>query len=41
VKSLGGKSYAAVRKDDATQEAKIFFQVKKSEKFETYKRDEA
>jgi len=30
-----------VRKDDATQEAKIYFQVKKSETFETYKKDEA
>jgi hypothetical protein len=41
VKSLGGKSYAAARKDDATREAKVYFQVRKSETLETYKKDEA
>lgn len=41
VKSLGGKSYAAARKDDATREVNIYFQEKKSETFETYKKDEA
>jgi hypothetical protein len=41
VKSLGGKSYAAARKDDTTREAKVYFQVKKSETLETYKKDEA
>jgi hypothetical protein len=41
VKSLGGKSYAAARKDDATREVKVYFQALKSETFETYKNDEA
>ena len=41
VKSLGGKNYSAARKDDATREVKVYFQVKKSETFETYKKDEA
>ena len=41
VKSLGGKSYAAARKDDATREVKVYFQEKKSEMFGTYKRDES
>jgi len=41
MKSLCGKSYATTRKDDATWEVKVYFQVKKSEMFETYKKDEA
>jgi len=41
VKSLGGKNYSAMRKDDATREVKVYFQVKKSETFETYKKDKA
>jgi hypothetical protein len=41
VKSLGGKSYTAARKDDAMREVKVYFQVNKSETLETYKNDEA
>ena len=41
VNSLGGKSYATMRKDNATQEVKVYFQVKKSEMFKTYKKDKA
>ena len=41
VKSLGGKSYAAVRKDDATRMVKPYFLAKKSETFSHYKEDEA
>jgi len=39
VKSLNGKSYAAVRKDDTTHEVKIDFLTKKSEAFESYQQD--
>ena len=41
VKSLGGKSYATVRKDDATHMVKPYFLAKKSETFSHYKEDEA
>jgi hypothetical protein len=40
VKSLGGKSYAC-RTDDHSREVEIYFLAKKSETFETYKKDEA
>jgi hypothetical protein len=40
VMSLGGKLYATVRMDNATQEVKVYFQVNKSETFETYTKDE-
>ena len=41
VKSLGGKSYAAVRKDDTTHMVKPYFLAKNSETFSHYKEDEA
>jgi hypothetical protein len=41
VKSLNGHHYAAARIDDATRETKLYFQVKKSETINSYKRDEA
>jgi hypothetical protein len=41
VKSLGGKSYTTARKDDTTQEVKVYFQEKESETFKPYKRDES
>lgn len=41
VKSLGGKSYVAIRKDDATRMVKPYFLVKKSETFQSYKEDKA
>ena len=41
VKSLNGHSYVAARIDDATRETMLYFQNKKSETFESYKRDEA
>ena len=40
VKSLGGKSYAAVQKDDATHMVKPYFLAKKSETFSDFKEDE-
>ena len=41
VKSLGRKSYTAVRKDDATRMVKPYFLAKKSETFSHHKEDEA
>ena len=41
VKSLNGHYYVAARIDDATRETKLYFQEKKSQTFESYKRDEA
>ena len=41
MKSLNGHSYVAARIDDATRETKLYFQNKKSDTFESYKRDEA
>ena len=41
VKSLNGNSYVAARIDDATRETKLYFQVKKSKTFSSYKNDEA
>jgi hypothetical protein len=41
VKSLNGHSYVAARIDDATRETKLYFQDKKSQTFESYKKDEA
>ena len=40
-KSLNGHSYVAARINDATREMKLYFQEKKSQTFESYKRDEA
>ena len=40
-KSLNGHLYVAARIDDATRETKLYFQDKKSQMFESYKRDEA
>ena len=41
VKSLSGKSYATVQKDDATRMVKPYFLAKKSKTFSHYKEDEA
>ena len=41
VKSLNGHFYVATWIDDATQETKLYFQEKKSETFNSYKKDEA
>jgi hypothetical protein len=41
VKSLNGHHYVAARIDDATRETKLYFQDKKSQTFESYKKDEA
>ena len=41
VKSLSGHYYAAARIDDATRENQLYFQEKKSETYNSYKRDEA
>ena len=41
VKSLNGHYYVAAWIDDATRETKLYFQEKKSQTFESYKRDEA
>ena len=41
VRSLSGNSYVAARIDDATLETMLYFQVKKSQTTESYKRDEA
>ena len=41
VKSLNGHSYVAARIDDATRETKLYFQNKKSDTFNSYKKDEA
>ena len=41
VKSLNGHFYVATQIDDATRETKLYFQEKKSETFNSYKKDEA
>ena len=41
VKSLNGHYYVAARIDDATRETKLCFQQKKSDTFDSYKKDEA
>jgi Reverse transcriptase (RNA-dependent DNA polymerase)/gag-polypeptide of LTR copia-type/GAG-pre-integrase domain len=41
VKSINGHSYVAARIDDATRETKLYFQDKKSQTFDSYKKDEA
>jgi hypothetical protein len=41
VKSLNGHNYVAARIDDATRENMLYFQAKKSETFNSYKKDEA
>ena len=41
VKSLNGHFYIATRIDDATRETRLYFQEKKSETFNSYKKDEA
>ena len=41
VKSLNGHFYIATQIDDATWETKLYFQEKKSETFNSYKKDEA
>jgi hypothetical protein len=41
VKSLNGHNYVAARIDDATHETKLYFQEKKSQTFNSYKKDEA
>ena len=41
MKSLNGNFYVAARIDDATRETKLYFQSKKSQTVDSYKRDEA
>ena len=41
VKSINGNHYMAARIDDATRETKLYFQEKKSQTFDSYKKDEA
>ena len=41
VKSLKGNQYVAARIDDAMWQTKLYFQAKKSQTFESYKKDEA
>ena len=41
VKSLNGHYYVAARIDDAMRETKLYFQEKKSQTFNLYKKDEA
>ena len=41
VKSLNGNQYVAARIDDATRQMKLCFQAKKSQTFDSYKKDEA
>ena len=41
VKSLSGNFYVATRIDDATRETKLYFQSKKIQTVDSYKRDEA
>jgi hypothetical protein len=41
VKSPSGNSYMAARMDDATRKSKLYFQQKKSQLFQSYKKDEA
>ena len=40
-KSLNGHFYVAARIDDTTRETRLYFQEKKSQTFESYKKDEA
>ena len=41
VKSLNENSYVAARIDDVTRQTKLYFQDKKSQTFQSYKKDEA
>ena len=41
VKSLNGNHYMAAQIDDATRQTKLYFQAKKSQMFDSYKKDEA
>ena len=41
VRSLSGNYYVAARTDDHTRENMLYFQLKKSDTFKSYKRDEA
>ena len=41
VKSINGNYYLAAWIDDTTRETKLYFQEKKSQTFESYKKDEA
>ena len=41
VKSLNSNHYVAARIDDVTRQTKLYFQEKKSQTFESYKKDEA
>ena len=41
VKSLNRNHYMAAHIDDATRQMKLYFQAKKSQTFESYKKDEA
>ena len=41
VKSINGNYYLAARIDDATRKKKLYFQDKKSQTFESYKKDKA
>ena len=41
VKSLNGNHYVAAQIDDVTRQTKLYFQEKKSQTFDSYKKDEA
>jgi GAG-pre-integrase domain len=41
VKSISGSQYVAAQIDNATRQTKLYFQVKKSQTFDSYKKDEA
>jgi hypothetical protein len=41
VKSINGNYHVAARIDDSTRQTKLYFQAKKSQTFELYKKDEA
>ena len=41
VKSLTGHQYVAARIDNSTRETRLYFQAKKSQTFDSYKKDEA
>ena len=41
VKSINGHHYMAARIDNATRQTKLYFQEKKSQTFQSYKKDEA
>ena len=41
VKSLNGNQYVAAQINDATRQMKLYFQVKKSQTFDLYKKDKA